>query len=89
MQGSSTEVCDELYVSLAVTGTCGNGECTQTFCGILYAETAGKHTITGSVLYDVGVAQTYAVHGTCHGIGPLVKVFLSMKDNGGVACGTA
>ena len=33
-------------VALAVTCAGGNGECTQTFCGILNAQTAGEHAVT-------------------------------------------
>ena len=46
VQGCCTEVGDELYVTLAVAGAGRNGECAQTLCGILNAQTAGEHAVT-------------------------------------------
>ena len=63
-------------MTLAVAGTCGYCHGSQTLGCVLDSKSAGKHAVTGCILNDIGITQTNAVHGACHGIGPLVKVFL-------------
>ena len=49
MQGSGLEVGDELYLTLAVSGSGRNSQRTQTFGSILKAQSSGEHAVTGAI----------------------------------------
>ena len=87
MNGSSTKVLDELNLTQRVTGSGRNGEHTQLLGAILETQTACEHAIAAGVLEYVIRAQTNHPQVTSHLIGPLVEVFLGVKDNGGVTRG--
>ena len=89
MDGGSAKILDELNLSQRVTSCGRNGEHTQFLGTILEAETTSEHTITTGVLENIIRTQTYHPQVTCHLICPFVKVFLRVKNYGGVTRRTA
>ena len=81
MQGSGSEIGDELQLSFGISGSSGNGKHSHAFRSVLKTESAGKHSVAGRVLEDITGAQAYHVEASCNGVGPFVKVFLCVKNH--------
>ena len=61
MQSSGLEVGDELYLTLAVSGSGRNSQRTQTFGSILKAQSSGEHAVTGAILENIRLTDTYHI----------------------------